>query len=1254
MSGSANGHEPTPTPTPTPARNETLVGLSADIYDEHTLRQHIYEVPDTYIGSDERVERQEMLLDIQEMILKPSQTDWPEGCERLFLEILANAVDNVGRSRNRNLPVGSIHITMDHQTIKIRNNGLPIPIQINKKSGKWAPDLIFGTLLTGSNYDPNRKDEVSGRNGYGAKLCNIFSKHFKVKVGDCFNHQEYTQEWSENMTIRNDPTFVPYYPHNKESYVEIEFTMDFKRFKYDCYPANVFSLYARHAADASFNGKLPVFFNDVELKTQDIISYARLFYPEQVERCIVHYEWPLNTKTVNKTIGQNVTKVATDSTIIPLVEVCVIDTPDNGSVISYVNGIITRDGGVHVDLVVRLLGEKLLEQVNDKPETKKDKTKDKTKDKPTVKDKLQLGLGDVRRHLSFIVSCRIVQPKYFGQTKSRLTSPKPHISFPDDIIKPMSHWNIKNRLDAELKSRIYKALSKTDGAKRRYISDIPKLEDANEAGSSKSHQCTLILTEGNSAALFAEEFVACIPSGRDFFGWYPMKGKPLNVLNADNKRILENTEIKDLKQIFGLAEGVDYSIEANFKTLRYGQCMIMADSDEDGKHIMGLILLFFYCRYPSLIWRNYVVGLRTPIIIATSANHKLKERFYSHQAYHEWEKKTSNAKSWEINYYKGLASCKPVDADVESKVQKTVVFIYDDTTSNYFQLAFNDKNADARKTWIECYSPLMNIEDIQTLPISYFINYELIQHSLVNLRRSIPAFDGLKLSQRKILWGSVDSWGWNVTKAKKIKTSILVAHVIKVTGYHYGDKSLVDAVNHMALDFSGSNNLPYFNQEGMFGTRSNDGAESGEARYTAVTPQWWWPYIYLPEDHGSSIEFCIDEGMKTEPVLMLPIIPMLLVNGSKGIGTGHSTYIPPYNPLDICQWILNKLRNKALPKLIPWFRGFNGHVHVEERKAKPKEKKEKHNEKANGTEPTNTELTNTELTVTETPVHNGIHHEQPTQPTDVDGNGLPISVPDDSQLEPDEEMVSSSTRYALVTSGVFRHQYDKDGVIVTELPIGRASRKYRIWLDQLRADKLITNYVNKSTPNKPCFFIYGFEEPSLETLHLKRTFGLSNMVVINPEGKPVRYETVDQLFEAWFLWRIKFYQVRKDRLISDLDDKIQKKTEKIRFIRAILDGHKEGAIPGKTIHIVAQTSKQSLHQQMDLMNFDHELAKTTMYNLTQDDIDSLSTEISELVRKRDESEKKHVNQYWIDDLQSFMSVYHKRYPEDKGTLKTKK
>ena len=165
---------------------------------------------------------------------------------------------------------------------------------------------------------------------------------------------------------------------------------------------------------------------------------------------------------------------------------------------------------------------------------------------------------------------------------------------------------------------IKQLLAKTDGRKKGKLTDIEKLDDAKFAGTKNSLQCTLILTEGDSAKVSAVAGVSEIPKGRDIYGIYPLKGKLLNTRGEGKEKVIANNkEIIELKRIIGLQEGKEYK---SIDTLRYGKIMILTDQDVDGSHIKGLIINFISSRWPSLLKiKGFIVNFLTQLL-------KLKRR----------------------------------------------------------------------------------------------------------------------------------------------------------------------------------------------------------------------------------------------------------------------------------------------------------------------------------------------------------------------------------------------------------------------------------------------------------------------------------------------------------------------------------------------------------------------------------------------------------------------------------------------------
>jgi len=1166
--------------------------VTADEYSRYSQKDHIYNITDSYCGSDEKTERIVRALDIENMKILEKEITLPQAVENIFVEISSNAGDNVARAIKNNRDPGEVFIEMTKKRITVRNGGAPIPIEINTKENMWAPEMIFGTLLTSSNYDKTKVRTECGRNGYGAKLTNIFSNFFQVTVGDPFNQKHYKQIWRDNMSIKEDPVITNFSPKSK-AFVEVTYEMDFERFGYTEFPDEAFELFARHAADMSFTQKVPVTFNGHRFNIRKAEEYAKLSVVDgQINNHIVYYEWYPGTETFNKR-GVN---YARDKKAVPKTEICVVDTPDKGMIVSFVNGKWTHNNGVHADAAFKAISHDLLELVNNTG--KKGKKKKRSQ---------KLYVSDVKKHVTIIVNCWIEDPKFDSQYKAELKAPSPSFKIDEKILKPILKWELMARLYAELDAKNFRAASKSDGKKRRHI-NVTKLEDANKAGTVESKNCTLWVTEGDSAMAFAVKALGNIPRGRDYIGLFPLKGKPLNVMNASQDQIYGNDEINTLKEVLGIKERVNYLDDENFNELRYGHFMILADSDDDGKHILGLILNLFHCKYPSLLARNYVMYLRTKIVEIKKGKRKIK--FYTQHEYDLWKEQNPDYKTWKHSYFKGLGSSEDEDIAEEFKAPKIVTSVYDNLAPYTLQLAFDSRLSDKRKDWLANWVPDYSVEQLSVQPISSFINHEFIQFSITDLSRSIPRFmDGLKTSQRKILWGAMIKWGAKIGKqdSNKMKVSRFASQISDVCAYKYGEKSLEGAIVSMAQDFIGSNNLPYLCRHGQMGTRSRSGKDAASSRYIYTKPEWWVPLVFRKEDKPL-LNIVIDEGEEIEPVTFYPIIPMQLINGALGIGTGHSTFIPNYNPLDICYWLEAKILGCTLPEIKPWYREFDGEIEIKVKKPTPK-----------------TESEDEDFTETE----------------------------EDSD-DPDNVLTDRFTKRSMRTTGCFEITGNvRKKVIVKEIPVGRSIFKYKTFLDKLREEKKITRYDNHSTHDKPHFEIYGMKTATLRTLKLIKSYGLSNMVMLDNYNRPVKYKDESEILETFYHLRLECYRKRKEYIINNIGEKIKTLNEKIRFILAVIKGHEivksnpkitqEQANQQEAILVMGR-NKELIKEQMERMGFDNELLKkVTLYQCTAEEVQTAKEEINDLEQEKKIKEETRPEDFWLSDLKEFVKAYCKHY-----------
>jgi DNA topoisomerase-2 len=1146
------------------------------------LRDHIYTICDTYIGSDQQVERDTWIYDLETDQPVQTTTTLPQGAERLFLEILSNAGDNALRSRAEGINPGIIQVTMDAQTVTIRNGGKPILVKINKEEKMWDPELIFGVLLTSSNYNKKKKRIGCGRNGYGAKLTSIFSKHFTVTIGDPIMKKHYFQEWRENMRDKTEPIIEDGY--TGEAFTEISYTMDFERFGYDPehgYPDETFGLYARYVYDYSQNVHTTTSFNGKVFEPATPKEHGTFYFGDVP--MLLHYEWPEGTEVIVK---RNGLQQAKDPMILPTCVLVLADTPNQGKCISFVNGMMTLEGGVHVNEALKAVSKPLLETLNGSSSGKSKKGKEEDKDKKT-----KLTWKDIKNHISLLLVCHLEDPQFGGQMKEKLTKPTPKFHIPDKTLAPILKWNLVLHLRAMMEDKIGKLMSKTDGKKKKHISTA-KGCDANLAGGPRSKECILMVIEGDSAMNYAYVAQGAIENGTDLIGIMPFQGKPLNVMKASPTTIMENKEIAELKKFLGIQEFTDYTDERNFNRLRYGGLTILVDADDDGTHIKCLILLMFHCYYPSLLKRGYVSFLRTPLIRLPNNG----PSFFSEAEYKLWRENTPNYQTYgKGRWFKGLGSStkEEVKKDIQNPCYVKCIYDEDDpdfTAPDALELAFKKDRSHDRKKWIEEWNYTLeelNIGRLEELPISEIIDKELVVYAKSSLRRAIPCFmDGLKEGQRKILWSAYLIWGKKKKSAEK-KVSALSAYVTEKMDYHHGEMSLNKTIIAMAQSFVGSNNMNYLYQGGMFGSRLMGGKDAASPRYVTTKLEWWFPYVFKEEDMDL-LKLREEEGELIEPEFLLPILPMTLINGAHGVASGWSTFIPNHHPLHISDWLKAKLEGKDLPPVLPWYQGFIGDISIKLRtSASPK--------------------------------------------TPVITSRAPIPETEEEAEEGEERFVVSSEPTAgltMVTKGRFEYQNGK--VVVTELPIGLWTNPYKSWLDTLIEKKEIADMAGYCNDEKVRFEITGFVNANHKSLHLQRCYGLTNMVLLNKEEKPTRYKNTTAILEEFYQERLPFFAERRRRVINKYEEEIERLDAKSRFIQAVKDGLIDLNAPNEVIE-----------ERLEELQIPTWVRDMKTRSLATQGVDKLQSKIRTLQEELAIYREKTPEKLWYDDLIAFDEVWSK-------------
>ena len=1114
-------------------------------YQKLTDREHILKKPDTYIGSIENTDHEDYIFNDEKIISKGFQ--YIPGLYKLFDEGIVNCRDHVIRqaqavsSKVENaLPVSNIEINVDDDgTIHMYNDGNGIDVAQHPEYKIWIPEMIFGHLRTSTNYDEKKKEKiVGGKNGFGFKLVLIWSTWGKVETIDHVRGLKYVQEFKNNLTEIGKPSITKC---KNKPYTKVSFKPDYQRLGIDGLTSDMIALFKKRVYDISAvtDKRIKVKYNGELIPCKNFEQYVDLY---------------VGNKTDTKRIYENHNGRW---------EYAVCLAPkDEFQQVSFVNGIYTSRGGKHVEYIMNQIIRKLCVYI---------KTKKKVDVKPnTIKEQLMLFLR-----------CDIDNPSFNSQTKDELGTASTKFgstcSVSDSFIEKIAKMGVMNAACALTEVKDNKAAKKTDGNKSKSIRGIHKLIDANFAGTVKSNQCTLILCEGDSAK-------AGIVSGlskddRNTIGVYPMKGKIFNVRGESLKRINENKEIIEIKQILGLETGKTYTSESAEKCLRYNSVLFMTDQDLDGSHIKGLGLNLFQDQWNSLSTLDNFLGfMNTPILKAKKNGQE--KLFYNEGEYNLW-KQENDTKGWNVKYYKGLGTSTGKEFKEYFANKKIVYFNHEGSVSdNIIDMIFNKKRSEERKSWLSNYDRNSYL-DTNSNKVSHkdFINKEMIHFSIYDCERSIPnLMDGLKTSLRKILYSSFKK---NLTT--EIKVAQFSGYVSEQSGYHHGEASLNGAIVGMAQDYVGSNNVNLLLPNGQFGTRLQGGKDSASERYIFTQLNQITRYIYRKED-DPVLEYLEDDGDPVEPRYYVPIVPMVLVNGGKGIGTGFSTDILSYNIDTLINILKSKLEsesNEVDNELSPFYKNFEGSC-------------EKIDDKRYIVKGVYQKITDKKIKITE----------------------LPIGYWTDDFKQHIEHLMEVDKNKKQKTFIKDYNDMSTDKVVDFEIVLNEP-------IDESKDSSNVYNNFEKS-------------------MKLYSTLSTNNMHLFNHEAKLTKYSDVKEIIDSYFPIRLEYYQKRKDHQITTLEEDLNLLQNKSKFIMENIKGTIDLRNKKKTVVIDMLTEKE--YDKLDGEKYDPDykyLLKMPMDSLTEENFNKMCQEKDNKITELEKLKSTAIQHMWLselDELKKHMAI----------------
>ena len=1136
------------TNTKTSASQEKL----AKKYQKKSAREHVLDNPDTYVGSIEKVDTTIHIFDDASNQAKEKTIEWIPGLYKLFDEGAVNARDHVVRMLQRKEAgeTGCHSVTYinfsvtDDGTIEITNDGNGIDVEKHPEHDVWIPEMIFGHLRTSTNYDKSEKKIVGGKNGFGFKLALIWSTWGRVETVDHTRKKKYIQEFHDNLTRIDAPSISRC---TNKPYTKVSFKPDYARLGLpNGMSADFVALLKRRVYDiaAVTDKNIKVRWNGELVPVKNFQQYIDLFIGSKDEAPRV-YEADGERWEYAVALAPN----------------------DEFQQVSFVNGIFTSKGGKHVEHVVNQIVRKLTAYI---------KAKKRVDVKPAA----------IKEQLILFLRCDIENPAFDSQTKDFMNTPVTSFgsscSVSDKFIEKVAKMGVMQAACAITEVKETKAAKKTDGTKSKNVRGIPKLLDANDAGTANSFQCELLLCEGDSAK--AGVVSGLTQDDRKRIGVYPLRGKLFNVRGEPAKKISENKEIAEIKRILGLQAGKKYNSVDDIKAnLRYGKVVFLTDQDLDGVHITALGINLFQSEWATLSKiPGFLSFMNTPILKATKGQQT--KVFYNEGEYTAWkEANGEGANGWKVKYYKGLGTSTGKEFREYFKAKKVVEFVAEEACDNQIDMVFNKKRADDRKDWLGTYDRESYL-DTSNPQVSYteFINRGLIHFSKYDCDRSIPnLMDGLKISLRKILFAAFKR---NLTS--EVKVAQFSGYVSEHSGYHHGEQSLNAAIVGLAQNYVGSNNINLFMPNGQFGTRLQGGKDSASERYifTQLNPI---TRCIFPQVDDQVLSYLDDDGQKVEPIYYAPIIPMILVNGTTGIGTGFSTSIISYNPRQIIQRLINILEtgDNGGVALEPYNEGFTGTIELQEDKYVITGKYDA--------------IDATRVRITE----------------------LPLGTWTDDYKEYLEKCIDGTVKGSKAggESAAASATYIKSYVDL--------STDKTVDITVTFAKGAIQRLIGEEAQYGKC----GLER----LLKLYTTHSRNNMYLFDSKEKLVKFDSAEQIMDAFIPKRAEMYAKRKAAQIDQLQKELQVLSNKARFIQYNLDDKID--LRRKTdAQVTAILSQHKFDLKEGSYNY---LRKMPMDTVTEEKANALLKERDDKSEELEKLERTTEKQIWISELKKLQAEY---------------
>ena len=551
-----------------------------------------------------------------------------KGLHHLVYEVVDNSIDEALAGYCTYIDV----VINEDNSITVTDDGRGIPVDIHEKEGKSALEVVLTVLHAGGKFDKGTYKVSGGLHGVGVSCVNALSTYLKAEVRR--NGKVHMQEFSCGKPLHD----VQVIDNTDKTGTTISFKPDGSIFTVTEYKYDILATRLRELA--FLNAGITLRLTDKRVLKEDGSFKSEVFHSDEGLKEFVRYIDRSKEKLI-----PDVIHIVTEKQGIPVEVALTYNTAYNESVFSYVNDINTIEGGTHLAGFRRGLTRTLKKYAEDS--------------KLLEKAKVEIQGDDFREGLTAVISIKVAEPQFEGQTKTKLGNSEVTGAVDMAIGEALGYYLEEHPKEAKIivDKVILAAQARHAARKARELvqrkspltgGGLPgKLADCS---SKDAAICDLFLVEGDSAGGTAKQ-------GRDrnFQAILPLRGKILNVEKAMDHKIFESEEIQNIYRAMGVTVGTEDDPKAlNMEKLRYHKVIIMTDADVDGSHIATLILTFFFRRMRSLIENGYVYLATPPLYLCKKG--KVEEYCWTEQQRQQFILKYGggNENSIHTQRYKGL------------------------------------------------------------------------------------------------------------------------------------------------------------------------------------------------------------------------------------------------------------------------------------------------------------------------------------------------------------------------------------------------------------------------------------------------------------------------------------------------------------------------------------------------------------------------------------------------------------------------